>query len=73
MYPISEVNDLTLVFAASVKHLLPNYNNIPAEFKDFSNKWNKFFKQLFFNEFKNEAISKIVSQQNNDTSQMNKA
>lgn len=50
MFPIKEVDDVTLAFPATVKHLMPNMKDIPEEFKQYNGtKWNKLVGQWFFN------------------------
>lgn len=57
MYPISEIDNLTLAIAASVEHLMPKYSDIPDEFKRTSNKWNLFFNQWFFRGINNFSLT----------------
>lgn len=47
MYPIQEIDDLTLAFATNVEHLMPAYADIPADFCRMSNKWNRIFRRWF--------------------------
>jgi len=51
MFPIAEIDDATLAFDASVRHLMPPQSDIPDEFR-FSipakNKWNRLFNDWFF-------------------------
>lgn len=51
MYPVTQIDDLTMVFAGSVEHLMPDYLDIPVEFKSHANKWNKTFWKMFFRGF----------------------
>lgn len=53
MFPIAEVDNLTLAFPAHVSNLMPKYDEIPKEFRYGSNKWNKFFNDMFFSGIKN--------------------
>lgn len=43
------VDDVLLAFPGSVRHLMPDYQNIPKEFKDWNDqtKWNKFVSVWF--------------------------
>lgn len=43
-----DVDDLTLAFPASVRKMMPPYEEIPREFRHSSNKWNKLFSDWFF-------------------------
>ncbi len=44
-----DVDDVTLAFPADVRDLMPGYEDIPKEFKNFSkNKWVKFQQDWFF-------------------------
>ena len=45
-----EVTGIELAFGGDMKKLLPNYEDIPKEFKDMNNqtKWNKFISQWFY-------------------------
>ena len=42
------VSDLDLAFPASVSHLMPEWSDIPQEFKGHGSKWNRFFSDMFF-------------------------
>lgn len=44
-----ELTDIDIAFPASVKHLMPDYKDIPTEFKSWNNptKWNKFVSTWF--------------------------
>jgi hypothetical protein len=49
MYPIQEISDVTLAFPADVLRLMPPYEEIPEEFKQFpGGKWNKLFSDWFY-------------------------
>lgn len=49
MYPIANVDDATVVFPASVRHLMPPQVDIPDEFKGMGRtRWNKLFNDWFF-------------------------
>ena len=45
-----EIDRITQVFPARIMHLLPPYDEIPKEFKDWNSKsfWNRFFNDMFF-------------------------
>ena len=49
-YIPEEIDDATLVFPASVSHLMPTWADIPAEFKDMhgTNPWTKIAMAWFF-------------------------
>lgn len=49
MFQIADIDDATLAFPASVRHLMPAQADIPDEFKDFGRtKWNQLFNDWFF-------------------------
>lgn len=48
MYPIKDIDNSTFAFAGSVLSLMPAEDEIPAEFKNLSNKWNRIFNHLYF-------------------------
>lgn len=43
-----KVSDVDLVFPTSVRHLLPPWESIPAEFKNRQNKWVDVFSAWFY-------------------------
>ena len=43
-----EISDVDYAFG-SVNGLLPEYSDIPSEFKGIGNKWNRVFNDWFFN------------------------
>lgn len=50
-----EVSDVFLVFPASVRHMMPEYKEIPEEFRNWNrpNKWGKLVATWFFRGLKN--------------------
>lgn len=50
MYPIKEISTATMAFPAYVSNLMPSYDEIPKEFKNWNNqtKWNRLFNDWFF-------------------------
>ena len=55
--PVSKVD---LVFGGNMKELMPKYEEIPAEFKDFNkeNRWTKLQSKWFFEGLKKNEIPK---------------
>lgn len=49
-YQVQELSDVDLAFPARVEHLMPKYEDIPEEFKNWNNqsKFNKFFCDMFY-------------------------
>jgi hypothetical protein len=52
LYPI-EVSDVELAFGGRMEKLLPEYNEIPQEFKNGNTKWNKVVTDWFYGGLKN--------------------
>jgi hypothetical protein len=54
-----EVDDVTLAFPASVRHLMPEYKDIPKEFRNLNhrNKWGKMVSDWFFCGLKNLELT----------------
>jgi hypothetical protein len=52
----SEVSDVLLAFPASVRHLMPAYASIPAEFKRQGNPYVEFQSKWFFSGLKKEEF-----------------
>lgn len=48
MFPIADIDNATLAFPASVRHLMPPQEDIPDEFKYGATRWNKLFSDWFF-------------------------
>jgi hypothetical protein len=48
MLPIAEINEAELILGIADKKLMPKYEDIPKEFKQMSNKWNRIFNEWFF-------------------------
>lgn len=48
-----DVDDVFLVFPASVRHMMPEYKDIPDEFKRGRTKWNELVGTWFFRGLKN--------------------
>ena len=48
MFTIASIDDATLAFPASVRHLMPAQADIPDEFRRHSNRWNRLFSDWFF-------------------------
>ena len=48
MFPIAEIDAVTAAFPASVRDLMPKYEDIPAEFKRGLTPWNKLVSTWFF-------------------------
>jgi hypothetical protein len=44
-----EVTQLDIAFGGKAMKILPAYNEVPKEFKEHQNKWNKFISGWFFN------------------------
>ena len=42
------VNDAEVVYGGDINKLIPEYKDIPKEFKSISNKWAKVFNDWFF-------------------------
>jgi hypothetical protein len=63
MFRVQEVDDITYDFPADVRRLMPEYSDIPAEFKHGDTKWNKFFANWFFRGVK---ITKITPKEGVD-------
>ncbi len=57
MYSVLPIDDLTMAFAGSVLHLMPDYLDIPSEFKNTSNQWNQIFWKMFFKGFDTEYLT----------------
>jgi hypothetical protein len=55
MYPITDLNNLEIAFPYKVSHLMPTYEDIPSEFKRWSNKWNRLAQYLFSKGLSKEA------------------
>ena len=53
MYEIQDVNDIDAAFGTKALSMMPEYKDIPDEFKKRSNKWNKFVSSWFFCGVKN--------------------
>jgi hypothetical protein len=51
-WTIHEMTDLDMAFPASVKEWMPDYDDIPVEFRNFYNKWNRFQRDWFYNGIK---------------------
>lgn len=53
-FPVQKVTGLDLAFPATVKHLMPKYEDIPEEFLHWSpnDKWQKFFGDMFYHGIK---------------------
>lgn len=49
MFPIADIDDVTLAFPAGIKHLMPPYADIPEEFKQhLDTKWNRLQSDWFY-------------------------
>ena len=57
------VSDLDLAFPASVSRLMPEYKDIPEEFKDWNSKWHHLVAGMFFHGGK---ITKMVTREGID-------
>jgi len=54
MFEIKEVPELEAIFPGAVKHLMPRWEEIPAEFKEYrGTKWNGVFNDWFYHGAKN--------------------
>lgn len=43
-----EIDEITFAYPAKVKNLMPEYKDIPDEFKHHTGKWNNIFSKWFF-------------------------
>lgn len=48
MFPIKELNGPDVVFPTSVKGMMPDYKDIPEEFRRDRTKWNQLVSAMFF-------------------------
>ena len=48
MFEIQPISDLDLAFPAQVKHLMPKSADIPPEFSDHGNVWNRLVSDWFY-------------------------
>lgn len=55
--PDTEITDIDLAFPASVRHLMPDYDEIPDEYKKDSHWAVKFQRSWFFNGIKSYSFS----------------
>lgn len=55
MFAIAEIDPISAMFPTRVDHLMPKYENIPKEFKNWNGrgKWNKVVSDWFFYGLKN--------------------
>lgn len=53
MFPIQDIDNITLAFPANVSHLMPAYKDIPEEFKRPCGKWQDVVSAWFFCGLKN--------------------
>lgn len=56
MYPIHDIDPITMAFPVTVKHLMPEYDDIPAEFKNHNNKWNRVVSKWFFDGISTQSL-----------------
>lgn len=57
MFPVAEVSPLDMAFPTTVKHLMPPYAEIPAEFKNDRTVWNRLVSDWFFCGVKNLTLT----------------
>ncbi len=48
MFPIQDISKLESAFPSTVKGFMPDYKDIPQEFKHGHTKWNTVMNQMFF-------------------------
>ena len=51
-WPIHEMTDLDMAFPECIKEWMPDYDDIPVEFRNFDNKWTWFQRNWFYNGIK---------------------
>ena len=64
MFEVQEITDLDIAFPTSVSKLMPEYEDIPDEFKGGNTKWNQVFSDWFFGGI---TIDKAVPKEGVDT------
>lgn len=50
---VTGITGIDLVFGKDIEKLLPEWNDIPEEFKDMRNRWHKVITDWFFHGLKN--------------------
>jgi hypothetical protein len=48
MFPIKDINELESAFPITVEGFMPDYKDIPQQFKHGRTKWNKIMNEMFF-------------------------
>lgn len=56
VFPIKEVTDVEIAFPARIEGMIPEYENIPEEFKHGGTKWNRLFSDWFYSGVKDLQI-----------------